>query len=150
MLGIKIRSALLGREPNVEDVIFITRYALRHGEHADLSNILKDLESKKDIARDIPNNIKIPVQQENKVSFSSKTIKNNANRDNETEDQKPGFLRNFLRKIIRGSKLKGSGKTKNNKISNQKVENIKAPPNKAISIDHLRPTEYVKTEKDLI
>lgn len=154
LLGIKIRGALLKQNPSIDDVIFITRYALRHRvEVKDLNSILKSLEQRKNLLEKAPTTVKLPAQHENKTPASPKVPESNKDKDKDRKSKNLNFgsFKNILRRFAENFKPAKSEKSNGN-TSNPDPENIdmKAPPQKALSIGELEITEYVKTEEELI
>lgn len=147
LLGTKIRGALLKRNPNIEDVIFITRYALRHRvEMKDLNNILKNLEEKKSLIKKDLISIETSTQNENKLPASTKVSEIIENKNKNSKTFSFDFLRKFLQRFVPNIESAKSANTS----SATSDPGIKAPPLKALSMDKLKITEYVKTEEDLI
>lgn len=152
LLGIKIRGALLKQSPSIDDVIFITRYALRHRvEVKDLNSILKNLEQRKNLMEKAPTTIKLPAQHENKTPISPKVPEINKDKNQKSKNLNFGSLKNLLQRFAENFKPAKSAKSNGN-ISNPDPKNIdmKAPPQKALSIGELEITEYVKTEEELM
>jgi magnesium chelatase subunit I len=151
LLGIKIRSALLRQNPSIDDIIFVTRYALRHRvDVKDLNNILKNLEQKKISKEKAPTLILPPAEQIDKPhnSLQAAEIKKDKNKRSSTFNFH--FVKNMLRRFAENFK---SAKSEKSIIdmsnSNPKNFNLKAPPQKAVPIKKLDITEYVKTEEEL-
>ncbi|MGI5859731.1 MAG: magnesium chelatase [Tepidanaerobacteraceae bacterium] len=151
LLGTNIRGALLKRKPCIADVIFITRYALRHRvEMKDLNSILKNLEQGKNFMEKAPNIAKLPVQKENKTSALTQ-LENIKDKSPRSKNHNLESLKNILRRLAENFKPTKSKKS-NGSMSNPNPKNIdmKAPPQKALSMGELDIKEYVKTEEELI
>ncbi|AEE91590.1 AAA ATPase [Tepidanaerobacter acetatoxydans Re1] len=147
LLGTKIRGALLKRNPNIEDVIFITRYALRHRvEMKDLNNILQNLEEKKSLIKKDSISVETSIQNENKLPDSTKVSEINENKNKNSKTFSFDFLKKLLQRFVPNAESAKSSNTS----STAPNPSIKAPPQKALPMDKLKITEYVKTEEDLI
>ncbi len=147
LLGTKIRGALLKRNPNIEDVIFITRYALRHRvEMKDLNNILKNLEEKKSLIKKDLISVETSTQNENKLPASSKVSEINENKKKNSKTFSFNVLKKLLQRFVPNIESAKSATTS----STTSDPSVKAPPQKALPMDKLKITEYVKTEEDLI
>jgi magnesium chelatase subunit I len=152
LLGIKIRSALLKKRPTIDDIIYITRYALRHRVNMkELNHILTNLEQQKVSKEKSPATANTPVEQINKPHNSSQNTKINKDKNQNSNTFNFGSVKNILRRFAENFKSAQGEKPKMN-ISDSFSENIdlKAPPQKAIPIDKLNVTEYVKTDEELI
>ncbi len=147
LLGTKIRGALLKRNPNIEDVIFITRYALRHRvEMKDLNNILQNLEEKKSLIKKDSISVETSIQNENKLPDSTKVSEINEHKNKNSRTFSFDFLKKLLQRFVPNAESAKSSNTS----STAPNPSIKAPPQKALPMDKLKITEYVKTEEDLI
>lgn len=152
LLGIKIRSALLKQSPSVDDIIFITRYALHHRvEVKDLNSILKNLEQRKNTMEKAPATAKLPAQHENKTPISPKGPEVNKDKNQKSKNLNLGVLKNAFSRFADNFKP-AKGKKSNGNASKPAPKDIdmKAPPHKALSIGELEAAEYVKTEEELI
>jgi magnesium chelatase subunit I len=152
LLGSKIRGALLNRKPSIDDVIFITRYALRHRVEAkDLNSILKNLEQRKNLMEKSPTVVKLPIQQENKTPVSMKIPETSQDKTQKSKKLNMGIFKNILRQFAESFKPKKNGNTNGNTSSHDaKNTDMKAPPQKALPISKLEVTDFVKTEEELI
>ncbi|WP_213974186.1 magnesium chelatase [Tepidanaerobacter acetatoxydans] len=147
LLGTKIRGALLKRNPNIEDVIFITRYALRHRvEMKELNNILQNLEEKKSLIKKDSISVETSIQNENKLPDSTKVSEINEHKNKNSRTFSFDFLKKLLQRFVPNAESAKSSNTS----STAPNPSIKAPPQKALPMDKLKITEYVKTEEDLI
>ncbi|MDD4568822.1 MAG: magnesium chelatase, partial [Tepidanaerobacteraceae bacterium] len=150
LLGIKIRGALLKRNPSIDDVIFITRYTLRHRMAIkDVNSILKNLEQRKNVLKKTPSPAEIQTQTNDKISVLSKAPE--TNKEQNKKEWRFDILKNIIKRLNKNINLAGRRKC-NNIISNPDPKNIdmKAPPQKALSISELDIKEYVKTEEELL
>ena len=152
LLGANIRGALLQRSPDIDDIIFITKYALRHrSDSKNLGDILKHLTEMKEkiekkaksynLNNERPtNSLETPINNPEKPQISRRRSKNNK-------------FPNPIEKMM--SMFKGRGnraESKSHRKSNQSVSgDMKtiAPPQSALSIKELELKDYVKTEKEL-
>jgi len=151
LLGLKIRSALIKQVPTIDDIIYISRYALSHRVNMkELNSILTNLEQKK-VSREREITVQnLPVEKETKPLNISQDIK--TSKKQSTNNFNFEAVKNILRRIAENFRSSKKVKTNGGSISNsfpEKLE-VKAPPQRAIPIDSLDLTEYVKTEEELM
>ncbi len=152
LLGIKIRSALLKQTPSIDDLIFVSRCALRHRVGVkELKDIMRSLEQKKASKEEGSIAIDSPVKEMNNSYLQSKATKIQKDKNQRTNPFNFDSVKNILRRFAENFKSVKDEKSKMNMSnSNPKNVDLKAPPQTAIPIDKLDITEYVKTDKELI
>ncbi|ADL08123.1 magnesium chelatase [Thermosediminibacter oceani] len=135
LLGARLRGALLGRSPDIKDIMYLTRYALKHRtDEKNLAEILKNLEN---------NNSRVtePIQktlaEHSDRSTQSRGLEVSAGKD------KLSALRRIFSFFPRA--LGGKAST----ATDPKCIEVKAPPHKAVTLKQLDFSECVKTEDEL-
>jgi len=151
LLGLKLRCALQKRMPNINDVLFLTKWAMKHRtDNKNLMEILNFLEESvhnlnKGIQTD---NIQEKVSKKESESASDEHSKLNKPIEKQREKCFPApHLKNILSRFLKAKKSE-TPKGGSNAVDPKKMK-IKAPPCKALSLNELLPEEYVKTEEDL-
>jgi magnesium chelatase subunit I len=149
LLGVNLRGALLRKTPDIDDVIFVARYALRHRTDAKtLNDILKSLEQSKSLQeKSLKATKPLPEDESTKTSTSRRAGENKKMASRKMQDK---FFNGFEQLL---SRLKNGFKSKSKNPSPRSIDpkdvEIKAPPQKALPIKELDITEYVKTEEEL-
>jgi len=153
LLGIKIRSALLKQRPTIDDIIYVSRYALSHRVNIrELDKIMASLEQKKAVKGNTPITVSAALEETCRSCDTFQDIiidKNNKDRNNNIF--KSESVKKIIKRIAKNFNFPRDKKAQAN-LPNTFSENfnIKAPPQKAIPIDRLDLTEYVRTEEELI
>lgn len=151
MLGAKIRGALLGKNPDIGEIIFLARLALRHRMDAkNLNELIKHLEQR----RHQPEKKSEAAMKSNDCDLRKAVLQKNNDQKIGTNS---GKLKNKffspLEKMmsILTNKFSSSAGGKNNRplSSDPKDMDIKAPSKKAISLKQLELKDYVKKEEEL-
>lgn len=119
LYGLKIKTAVVKKEPGIKDVLFFLRHSLRHRiDSKSLNEIMMAIDTK-----------------DSESKYKSKTI--NCPGDNRISKMRPSFL----------EKVFGAGRMRAEKEKTK--PSIVAPPNKATSIKDLHLKDYIKTEEEL-
>lgn len=150
MLGAKIRGALLGKVPDIEDVITLSRYAFRHRiDSKSLNDIIKNLEQKKNRCEKKAESLSIPFEHESKKI----DLKSNDGKSKVNSRKVPDNLYNPMVRLMAYIINKFGPPKKNSTNTVRSVDpkdiEIKAPARKALPIKELELKEYVKNEEEL-
>jgi len=152
LLGIKIRSALLKQKPTTDDVVYISKFALRHRVNIkELNSILTNLEKRQSSKEEVTSKANPSIEQTCKAKNTSKGVKTLKDKNQNASTYNLESFKNIFQRLAENFKSSKSERT-NRSTSNFHSENynVKAPPKKAVPIDKLDLTEYVKTEEELI
>ncbi|TYP50377.1 magnesium chelatase [Thermosediminibacter litoriperuensis] len=137
LLGARLRGALLGKSPDIKDVVYLARYALKHRtDGKNLTEILKNLENLNSRAPE-------PFQK----TLNELSGKKTQSRDPQVKASDGKDKLNALQKIFSLFSRAIGGKTLTS-VDPKNVD-IKAPPHKAVPIKQLDVKECVKTEDEL-
>lgn len=147
MRGAIIKGALMEKSPDIEDIVFLAKCALRHRiDSKNLNDIIKYLEQRRH---------HIEKKQESLINTAiveSEKESPQQNKKNTIGDS--GLLQNrFLNpieKLLSYLTKKSSASSGDNRITiDPKKIDIKAPSKKALSIKQLELKDYVKKEEEL-
>jgi len=152
MQGARIKGALLAKCPDIEEIVFLARYALRHRTDAkNLNDIIKYLEQKKYQKEKKPEPVIKMADVESRKTDSKGS--SNENTAGNTRQLHNGIFNNPIEKMMSylTSKMSSSkyGKGHRPASTDPKNVNIKAPSRKALSIKQLEMKDYVKKEEEL-
>lgn len=150
LLGASARGALLGKTPDIDDIMYMARYALRHRSEskniADIFKFLNDIkekEKKNFISNDIKKDLPADAQQ---------AAQNKGKEAPDSPKSKDGRFPNPLDKLmarLRQKSGRNDGKASSGSGGIKSKQSIPvAPPNRAVSIKELELKDYIKTEED--
>jgi len=148
LLGLKLRGALRRSEPDINDILFLTKWAMKHRtDNKNMVEILKFLEHSafNKEYRNLTDKTQDKFGKEESVSESeklSRQIKSSENR----RDKGFYVFKNLLSRIHL-TRINGTSDGTSKK--EPKNTTVQAPPYKALSLKELHPDEYVSNEEDL-
>lgn len=151
LLGARIRGALLKKPIDIDDIIYMARYALRHrSDNKSLDDILRHLTDMKEKVEINNKNLSVNESPANGHDSSSVDLdKPPANRRKGIDSK----FSNPIEKVMsmfksKGSKVDGKNHCTQPQSSSKKLSST-APPQRALSIKELELKDYVKTEEEL-
>ena len=151
MLGARIRGALLGKSPDIEEIIFLSRFALRHRMDAkNLNELMKYLEQKRYQAEKKSELVIKILDPESKKTILQKTNneKTGANA-RKLHDRFFSPVEKMMSYLTNKFSPSAGGKSSRPLSVDPKNIDIKAPSGKALSIKQLELKDYVKKEEEL-
>jgi magnesium chelatase subunit I len=146
LLGIELRGAIMKRNPNIDDVLVMVKYALRHRTDEKLLNdILKGIQRVEHEYTSKAQLLNVPLKHESKATFSANTQAKNTQNLKDTICNQLASLYSYLKKGSGDSISPSYTKS----VCDPKNMQIQAPFKKALSLSELELKEYVKTEEEL-
>lgn len=148
LLGLKLRGALLKTVPDWDDVLFLSKWAMKHRtDHKNLIDILNFIEQSAHKTSKSKETEKYQDDVNNQESCSEKLLKTSTTKKQKYDRFSVSPLRKILSKLTKFTRTGSSkGISQTTDIKNMKIQ---APPRKAISLKELLPNEYVNTEEEL-
>lgn len=146
MNGLIIKAAIMEKSPDIEDIVFFAKYALRHRtDPKNLNDLIKYLEQKKHhMEKKAESQINIrAIEPQDKFP---EVKRKNSIRDSGLLQNK--FI-NPIENILSCLKNKFTSLTNRRASDAMRNINIKAPSKKALSIKQLELKDYVKNEEEL-
>ncbi|NLC62890.1 MAG: magnesium chelatase [Thermoanaerobacterales bacterium] len=146
LLGVKLRAAFMKRNPNIDDVLVMTKYSLKHRTDTKLLNeILKNIEQTK---KEFPHNKQLFSSQSENIAVPTLPDESQNNAINAFKDKYESPLSKLYSYLKKGFRFNFNHDNKKTTSNFQGIK-VKAPCNKAIHIRELSSKEYVKTEEEL-
>lgn len=149
LLGAKIRGALLDKTPDIEDIIYMARFALRHRcDDKSLEEIIKHLSNIKNRENSLASSIEKECSTR-KPDLSSQNIQAASEKQPAVNSKKRSVtpLERLMSMFKKGGSSAGKGRS--SRSANASTSIPVAPPKKALPLKELELKDYVKTEGDL-